>query len=337
MDTSKFVSRLWGDHFFDAKTKKWIGQNVSESGQHLLRGFCKLVLEPIGIMMRAILDGDEKWKKYVNTCGIRLTEEEMRKEKMELAKAVMQKWMPLRDSVFEMVCAKLPSPAEAQMYRCQVLYCGEMGDATAVAIRQCDPNGPLCMYVSKMVESEIFRFFAFGRVFSGTITAKMDVRIMGPEFEFGKKNDLTVKTVQKIVMVVDKRTEEVGSVSCGNLCALVGMDQFMTKCGTIGSDESSYPLKNMKFSISPVAKVAVECKNPADLPKLVEGLKRLNKSDLSIQINIEESGEHVIVGDNEMHLETCIKNLKEKFMNNIPLLISDPIVSYRETVTAPSE
>jgi elongation factor 2 len=63
----------------------------------------------------------------------------------------------------------------------------------------------------------------------------------------------------------------------------------------------------MKFSVSPVVRVAVEPKNPADLPKLVEGLKRLAKSDPMVQCIIEESGEHIIAGAGELHLEICLK------------------------------
>merc|ERR1711876_24096 len=78
-------------------------------------------------------------------------------------------------------------------------------------------------------------------------------------------------------------------------------------------------------------RVAVEPKNPSDLPKLVEGLKRLSKSDPMVQCFIEESGEHIIAGAGELHLEICLKDLEEDHAQ-IPLKKSDPVVSYRETV-----
>jgi elongation factor 2 len=93
----------------------------------------------------------------------------------------------------------------------------------------------------------------------------------------------------------------------------------------------------MKFSVSPVVRVAVEPKNPADLPKLVEGLKRLSKSDPCVQCFTEESGEHIVAGAGELHLEICLKDLQEDFMNGVELKITDPIVTYRETVSAPSD
>jgi elongation factor 2 len=96
------------------------------------------------------------------------------------------------------------------------------------------------------------------------------------------------------------------------------------------------PIRTMKFSVSPVVRRAVECKTASDLPKLVEALKRLSKSDPMVQIYTEESGEHVIAGCGELHLEICLKDLQEDFMEGRPIKISDPVVSYRETVTAES-
>lgn len=107
------------------------------------------------------------------------------------------------------------------------------------------------------------------------------------------------------------------------------------KTGTISTFKDAHSLKTMKFSVSPVVRVAVECKNPNELPKLVEGLKRLSKSDPMVQVSIEESGEHVIAGAGELHLEICLKDLEEDHAC-IPIKKSNPVVSYRETVDAES-
>merc|ERR1712034_216471 len=127
-----------------------------------------------------------------------------------------------------------------------------------------------------------------------------------------------------------------GDVPAGNICGLVGVDQFLVKTGTITTFKEAHNMKVMKFSVSPVVRVAVEPKNPADLPKLVEGLKRLSKSDPMVQILIEESGEHIIAGAGELHLEICLKDLEEDHAQ-IPLKKSDPVVSYRETVSEESQ
>jgi len=336
IDKEKMAQRLWGDHYFDPDTKKWTTNSTSASGKPLSRAFCKFILEPIGQIFSACMsDNMEKLDKYLKVVNISLSSEERTLQQKKLLKCVMQKWLPADQALMEMMVLHLPSPSKAQRYRVENLYTGPMDDITATAIRNCDPKGPLVMYVSKMVPDKS-RFYAFGRVFAGTIQSGMKVRILGSGYEPGKKEDLTIKNIQRTVIMMGRKTEPVDSVPVGNTCALVGIDQFIVKCGTLTTEESSYPIVSMKFSVSPVVRVAVEPKNPADLPKLVEGLKRLSKSDPLVQCSIEESGEHIVAGAGELHLEICIKDLQEEFMGGAELKVSEPVVSFRETVTAES-
>ncbi|KAK2138162.1 hypothetical protein NP493_8486g00003 [Ridgeia piscesae] len=211
-----------------------------------------------------------------------------------------------------------------------------MDDEVGVSMKACNPKGPLMMYISKMVPtSDKGRFFAFGRVFSGICSTGLKVRIMGPNYTPGKKEDLYVKNIQRTILMMGRYMEPIEDVPCGNICGLVGVDQFLVKTGTISTYDLAHNLKVMKFSVSPVVRVAVECKNAADLPKLVEGLKRLAKSDPMVQCSIEESGEHIIAGAGELHLEICLKDLEEDHAC-IPIKVSEPVVSYRETVSAES-
>lgn len=135
--------------------------------------------------------------------------------------------------------------------------------------------------------------------------------------------------------MMGRNVESIENVPCGNICGLVGVDQFLVKTGTISTFKDAHNMKVMKFSVSPVVRVAVEPKNPADLPKLVEGLKRLAKSDPMVQCIIEESGEHIVAGAGELHLEICLKDLEEDHAQ-IPIKTSDPVVTYRETVSEES-
>ena len=152
-------------------------------------------------------------------------------------------------------------------------------------MKTCDPNGPLMMYISKMVPtSDKGRFYAFGRVFAGTVATGQKVRIMGPNYVPDKKDDLCVESIQRTILMMGRYVEPIENVPCGNICGLGGVDQFLVKTGTITTFENAHNLKVMKFSVSPVVRVAVEAKNPADLPKLVEGLKRLAKSDPMVQV-----------------------------------------------------
>jgi len=339
VDKAKMAQRLWGDSYFDPESKKWSNKSIGTSGKAVPRAFCKFILEPIDQIFKACMNGDmEKLDKYLKVIEVTLNSDERSYQQKRLLKCVMQKWLPADQALLEMMVLNLPSPSKAQKYRVENLYTGPQDDATATAIRTCDPKGPLVMYVSKMVPtSDKGRFFAFGRVFAGTIVGGQKVRILGPNYEVGKKEDLFVKNIQRIVIMMGRKTEPVDSVPVGNTCALVGVDQFISKTGTLCTEEDSYPLVSMKFSVSPVVRVAVEPKNPSDLPKLVEGLKRLSKSDPLVQCTIEESGEHIVAGAGELHLEICIKDLQDDFMGGAPIVVSEPVVSFRETVTAESD
>lgn len=106
---------------------------------------------------------------------------------------------------------------------------------------------------------------------------------------------------------------------------------------TDAENEDCFPMKPMKFSVSPVVRVAVTTKDPALLPKLVEGMKRLSRSDPMVQcLTDEETKQCIIAGAGELHLEICLKDLQDDFMGGAQLVVSDPVVPFRETVTEES-
>jgi elongation factor 2 len=155
---------------------------------------------------------------------------------------------------------------------------------------------------------------------------------MGPNYRPGKQDDLFEKNIQRVVLMMGRRAEDVIDVPCGNTCALVGVDQCILKQGTISDSASACIIRSMKYSVSPVVRIAVAAKNAADLPKLVDGLKKMAKSDPLVQV-ISTETEHIIAGCGELHLEICLKDLVEEY-SNIEIIKSDPVVPYKETVTA---
>merc|ERR1712003_78401 len=341
VDVDKMMKKLWGENFFNSKTKKW-SKNKDDDNK---RSFNMYVLDPIYMVFDAIMNFKkeqvEKLMGKLTTADGRLVKDILKHEEKEmegkpLMKCVMRNWLPAGEAMFQMIVIHLPSPVTAQKYRAEMLYEGPPDDEACTAIKNCDPNGPLMMYVSKMVPtSDKGRFYAFGRVFSGKIATGQKCRIMGPNFIPGKKEDLYEKSIQRTILMMGGRVEAIEDVPAGNICGLVGVDQFLVKTGTLTTFKDAHNMKVMKFSVSPVVRVAVEPKNPQDLPKLVEGLKRLAKSDPMVQCIIEESGEHIIAGAGELHLEICLKDLEEDHAQ-IPLKKSDPVVSYRETVSEES-
>ena len=333
IEESKMMDKLWGDWFFDAEAKKW----KKSSDGTTKRAFCQFIMDPIIKMFDAIMnDKKAKYEKMMKMVGVELKGEEKELVGKPLLKRTMQKWLPAAEAVLEMIVVHLPSPITAQKYRVETLYDGPLDDECANAIRNCDVNGPLVMYVSKMVPtSDKGRFYAFGRVFAGKIATGQKVRLLGPNYVPGKKTDLWVKNIQRTIIMMGRYVEQVPDIPAGNTCGLVGVDQYLLKSGTITTSETGHTIRTMKFSVSPVVRVAVEAKCAADLPKLVEGMKRLSKSDPMVLCYTEESGEHIIAGAGELHLEICLKDLQEEFMG-VEVKISEPVVSYRETVTEES-
>jgi len=268
--------------------------------------------------------------------SIKLSVDDRDKEGKQLLKVVMRTFLPAADALLEMLILHLPSPVTAQKYRAETLYEGPSDDEACIGIRDCDPKAPLMLYVSKMVPtSDKGRFYAFGRVFAGTVRSGLKVRIQGPNYTPGKKDDLFIKAIQRTVLMMGGKVDPIDDVPAGNILGLVGIDQFLLKSGTLTTSETAHNLKVMKFSVSPVVQRSVEVKNAQDLPKLVEGLKRLSKSDPCVLTLINENGDHIVAGAGELHLEICLKDLEEDHAG-VPLRISDPVVAYRETVTGKS-
>jgi len=328
------MDKFWGDWYFSPAKKGFIDND--DDGK-LARCFVQFIMKPIIDVIRAIMNGelDKVWN-MLDKLNIVLNTEQKERRLKDLMKIVCQKWINAAEALLEMIIMKLPSPKKAQAYRAAYLYEGPVDDAAGQSIATCNKDGPLMIFISKMVPtSDGGRFYAFGRVFAGTVSTGQKVRIMGPNYKPGSKNDLNVKNIQRTVIMMAGKVEAVPDVPCGNTVGLVGVDAYLIKQGTITDQEDAHCIRVMKYSVSPVVRVAVEVKNASDLPKLVEGLRKLSKSDPLVVCTTEDSGEHVIAGCGELHVEICLKDLEEEFAK-CPLKKGNPVVSYKETVTEES-
>ena len=147
----KMVERLWGDNFFNAKEKKW-----TNNAQGLPRAFCQFIMDPIIQLVNAIMSDNKMYERMIGALGIELSDDEKALTGTPLMQRVMQKWINAADNLLAMIVSKLPSPREAQKYRVQNLYEGPMDDAAAQGIRNCDPSGPLMMYLVFFKVCELF-------------------------------------------------------------------------------------------------------------------------------------------------------------------------------------
>jgi elongation factor 2 len=330
----KLMKKFWDDNYFSPAKKGFTTEN--DDGK-LIRCFVQFIMTPIIQLIRACMNSelDKVWS-MLDKLEIVLTTEQKERRLKDLMKIVCQKWINAAEALIEMIIMKLPSPKKAQAYRAGYLYEGPIEDPCGQSIMKCDKDGPLMIFISKMIPTnDGGRFYAFGRVFAGTVSTGQKVRIMGPNYKPGNKNELFIKNIQRTVLMMAGKVEAVPDVPCGNTVGLVGVDQFITKQGTISDHVDAHSIRVMKFSVSPVVRVAVEVKSASDLPKLVEGLRKLSKSDPLVVCTTEESGEHIIAGCGELHVEICLKDLEEEFAK-CPLKKGNPVVSYKETVSEES-
>jgi elongation factor 2 len=231
IDRDKMQAKLWGENFFDQKAKKWKTDSKADDGSELKRTFVQFMMEPVIRLCRATMNGEmDKVDKMIGTLGIELKSAERDLQGKHLMKNVFQKWINAAEALLEMIILKLPSPVKAQKYRAAYLYEGPTDDATYKSIYNCDRDGPLAVFISKMIPTnDKGRFYAFGRVFSGTVASGQKVRIQGPNYVPGSKNDLNIKNVQRTVIMMGGKIEAVPEVPCGNTVALVGIDQYLMK------------------------------------------------------------------------------------------------------------
>jgi elongation factor 2 len=177
----------------------------------------------------------------------------------ELTRSFMKQWLPAADALLHLIVNHLPAPNVAQRYRVAHLYEGPLDDPAAVGIRECDPNGPLMIYVSKMVPDPSdsgsgSKFLAFGRVFSGTARPGQQVRILTPDYKPGSQDatGLFIKPLTRCMCMVGAEPVWLPSVPCGNVIALAGIDKCLLKSGTVTTCETAHTIRSMKFSVSPV-------------------------------------------------------------------------------------
>merc|ERR1719410_3392074 len=287
LSEEKLMKKLWGENYWSAAEGKWVKKNTTGS---MLRGFEQFILKPMRVLFDSIMSEQKDiYEPIIGALRLKFPKKDLEKamnRNKDYLKLVMRTWIPAGNALLDMIVEHLPSPDTAQKYRAELLYSGPMDSAEAQAVMDCDQSAsaPMSMYVSKMVP---------------TSETGQEIRILGPDFEMGKKKDLFVKKVQRTLLMMGRYVDHISVCPAGNVCGLVGIDQFLLKSGTLTSSATMHPFHTMKFSVAAVVQVAVEPKNAADLPKLVEGLKRLAKSDPLVKCSTSKSGQHIIAGAGE--------------------------------------
>ena len=229
---------------------------------------------------------------------------------------------PLHAVLLDAVVHHLPNPLEAQKMRIPVIWRGDKESKVGKDLMTCNPNEEVVFMVTKILTDPHAGEVAVGRLFSGTLVRGQELYISGTAVQ---------DRVQSVAITMGADRIEVDKIPSGNIAAVTGLRDAIV--GSTGSTvREMTPFEAIKHVSEPVMTVAVEAKNTKDLPKLVEALRQVAKEDPTVKVEInEETGEHLISGMGELHLEIITKSRITRD-RGIEVVTSEPIVVYRETV-----
>jgi len=240
----------------------------------------------------------------------------------ELAETV-----PLHTAILDMAVRNLPNPVVAQKYRVPKVWKGEVDSEIGKAMIDCDENGPTVICLTSAQMDPHAGLVATGRTFSGCINEGDRVYLVGAKKDY---------RVQQVSMYMGAYREVVGKIGAGNIAAVLGLD--LARAGEtlvdVDHKDAMVPFESIQYVSEPVITIAIEPKHPRELPRLIELMDRLAIDDpnLVTQIN-KETGEYLLSGMGELHLEIAVKFLKE-YGGGLELITSKPLVVYRETAAA---
>ncbi|KAM5448325.1 Cytoplasmic GTPase/eEF2-like protein (ribosomal biogenesis) [Microsporum audouinii] len=189
-------------------------------------------------------------------------------------------------------------------------------------------------------KTELEHLIGFARLYSGTLSVGDSIYVLPPKFSPMNpraRPEPTKVTVKGLYLLMGRALENLDSVNAGVVFGIAGLEGHIMKTGTICSQvDGAVNLAGVSLSQPPIVRVALEPVNPADLNKMIDGLKMLERSDPCAQYEVLPSGEHVILTAGELHLERCLKDLRERFAK-CDIQAGESIVPYRETIISAAE
>jgi len=237
--------------------------------------------------------------------------------------------LPLNEAILSMVVKHLPNPIEAQRYRIPRVWKGEVDSDLGKAMMNADPDGPTVICITLAQMDPHAGLVATGRLFSGTIREGDRVYLVGSKREY---------RVQQVSMYMGAFREVVSRIDAGNIAALLGLDQ--ARAGetivAVSNKDGMVPFERIKYVSEPVITIAIEPKHARELPRLIDMMDRLAIEDPNLVTSInKETGEYLLSGMGELHLEIAVKFLKQYAGGNLEILTSKPLVVYRESTLKP--
>lgn len=189
-------------------------------------------------------------------------------------------------------------------------------------------------------KEETEHLIGFARIYSGTLSVGDEVYVLGPKFTPANPHAAPEPKKVKVTalyLMMGRGLEPLQSVPAGVVFGIGGLAGHVLKSGTLCSQlPGSVNLAGISMGSQPIVRVALEPENPYDLDKMIKGLKMLVQADPCAEYEVLPSGEHVILTAGELHLERCLKDLRERFAK-CEIQAGEAIVPYRESIVAAAE
>ncbi|KAI1821016.1 P-loop containing nucleoside triphosphate hydrolase protein [Xylaria intraflava] len=337
VNTEELAKRLWGDIYFNPKKRTFSRKPLpGETGAK--RSFVNFVLEPIyKVFSHTISQSPEELKPILASLGIHLKPSQYRMDAKMLLKLVCEQFFGPSTGFVDMIVKHIPSPVEAAEHKLEHYYTGPLDTKVAESLKKCDQDGPLIVHITKLFNSaDAKSFYSFGRVLSGIARPGVQVRVLGEGYSIDDEEDMAMATIGNVYIAETRYNVETDGVPAGNLALLSGIDNSIVKTATVvppkfEDDEDAYIFKPVSHFTESVLKVAVEPINPSELPKMLDGLRKINKSYPLATTKVEESGEHIILGTGELYMDCVLHDLRRLYAD-MEIKVSDPVTRFCETV-----
>lgn len=239
----------------------------------------------------------------------------------------LPKTLPIHTAILDMVVKHHPNPIEAQKYRVPKIWKGDIDSEIGQAMIDCRDDGPTVMCITLAQLDPHAGLVATGRLFSGEVKEGDQIYLLGARKDY---------RIQQVSMYMGAFREVVDRIGAGNISALLGLD--LARAGEtlvdIAHRDVIVPFERIKYLSEPVVTIAIEPKHPRELPRLVDAMHRLAIEDPNLVTTINtETGEYLLSGMGELHLEIACKFLKDFTGGTLEIITSKPIVVYRESVS----
>ncbi|KAK9757693.1 hypothetical protein RND81_01G179800 [Saponaria officinalis] len=332
-DATKFASRLWGDMYYHEDTRSFKRKPPISGGE---RSFVQFILEPLyKIYSQVIGEHRKSVEATLAELGVTLPNSAYRLNVRPLLRLACSAVFGTATGFTDMLVHHVPCGKEAASRKVDHIYTGPKDSEIYKSMLNCDPSGPLMVNITKLYpKADCSVFDAFGRVYSGVIQTGQAVRVLGEGYSPEDEEDMTEKEVTKLWVYQARYRIPISKAPPGSWVLIEGVDASIMKTATLSNvnySDDVYIFRPLQFNTLSVVKTATEPLNPSELPKMVEGLRKISKSYPLAITKVEESGEHTILGTGELYLDSIMKDLRERY-SEVEVKVADPVVSFCETV-----